>query len=150
MSKPSKELGTNVTTKPAKPKNIVIRVNRASAIILPKSNAHTGVGYSGGMKLLPGENNMDKSYWDVIKKNGTVKKWLAVGWIENLGSGKAKDITDSLEAVPMEKTGRYIDAETSVPTLMKLRDADKRAPVKKAINVRIKKITDEQDGEAAE
>jgi len=131
-------------------KTIVINVTRPSALRLPNRKDFREPHLRGGVRLLPGENDVNADYWDSVKTNGTVKKWLAVGLIENKGKGKAQPITESLASVKVENFGKYLKAEASVPTLMKYRDHDELVTAKKAIADRIKEIVDSQDGEAAE
>ena len=94
--------------------NIVIENTRPTLITLPdvpakkdKNNKLIREGYVGA-RLMPGENDVPASYWEVVKKNSGVLIWTGARHLVNKGKGKASKILESLDGLAPEMAKRQI------------------------------------------
>ena len=136
----------------SKPRNIVITVNRPSAVFLPGPSKDASYkvtpDIATGQMLLPGENDVNSAYWDDVKGNGTVKMYLACKILANRGVGKAQEIVDGLDEMTVSAASKFIKECTDVPQLMDWKAKSEKAGIQKAIDSRIAVLIDEADGEA--
>ncbi len=132
-SKPEEE--KKVTA--VKEKATVVVVNtQARLLILSKREGFNGPEYRHGKWLLPGENNVDKAFWDVAKKSEGVKDHLLLGNLKCKGEGEAKPITDNLASVNALEAFKIIGKEEDPHQLIKWKDNEARVTVKKACDDR--------------
>lgn len=78
---------------------VVIEVKRASAIGLPGLLNKEGITLDYGVRLLPGENDVPKDIWERVRTHKTVKMYLDCDILFDHGPGKARKLTDGLDAL---------------------------------------------------
>lgn len=134
--------------------NLVIEVKGAQAVELPsvapkaKGGKLVEPGFHPQM-LIPGENDVDSTYWDKIKGNSAVKQYLACNILKNKGEGKAKPLIDSLDSLNTDVALRHIGRCDNVNVLNGWKSTTKNATYKKEIETRILALVAAQTGDAS-
>jgi len=119
---------------------IVIVNKRASLVQLPGELSPTGEVKHNGHDLMPGENDVPKSYWDKVKSHKVVKMYLnsAVGILQEKGTGKAKRYADGLDSLEKHEAIRQIAKCDQVQILKDWKDGTNQKTLKTACTKRIK------------
>jgi hypothetical protein len=122
-------------------KETVVIVNTESRLkILGKIKGFNEPEHQDGLFLSPGENTVDKAFWDKAKKRRSAKMDLLVGRLKCKGDGVARKMTEDLTAANAKEAASIISDEDDATELMRWRDADSRATVKKACNARLDRL----------
>ena len=80
-------------------KTLVIDNTRAAQVGLPGIVDKEGIRQKAGVKLLPGENDVPESEWERVKGHKTVRMYIACGILVEKGPGKARKLSDGLDAL---------------------------------------------------
>lgn len=98
---------------------VVVDNKRASGIGLPGTVTPEGVTTHYGMRLLPGENDVPADEWERIRTHKAVKMLLDQDILIDKGSGKAKKLTDGLDALEKFEALAQIE-KCTVPKILEL------------------------------
>lgn len=83
----------------SKKSTLVIENNRAALIELPGELNDQNIPIREGFKLMPGENDVPKEEWERIKNHKMVKEYCDLDYIVEKGTGKARKLSDGLNAL---------------------------------------------------
>ena len=124
------------TKKPTK--NLVINVNRPSMVELPACYVD-GVSYPS-LQMLPGENNVSEAQWRAAKSNPAIKIWIQCNILENKGVGKAKSLSEGLDALTQQEAETRITKCDAVPILRDWRESSSRPALQALCKERIDEL----------
>jgi hypothetical protein len=96
---------------------VVVENTRASGIGLPGELSPDGTTVNYGLRLLPGENDVPAEEWERVRKNKTVKMYLDQDILIDKGKGKAKKLTDGLDALEKHEALKQI-AKCEAPKIL--------------------------------
>jgi hypothetical protein len=99
-------------------------------------------------RLVPGENDVPKAYWDIVKSNPAVKLYLATGTLVNAGEGKAASLVNNLDSLPPNVALKHIGNCENIAVLNDWKAGTTQLGYKKAIEERIAEIVAGQTGDA--
>ena len=104
-----------------KKRELVILVTRASAVFLPPAGSDFP-DERAGKCLLPGENQVSKKYWDVVKENPSVKIHLGVDILRNKGVGEANLIVNDFNEITLGQAQDLIEHIEDIDRIHEIKD----------------------------
>jgi hypothetical protein len=90
-----------------------------------------------GLMLLPGENTVTESFWQLAVKERNVRTRLATGTLKDRGPGKANAYTNGLDSLGLNQALLQVAKATSVQLLQDWNQKTTNIAVKKEIKERI-------------
>ena len=131
-----------------KTKTMVIIMNhRASGVELPGKLSDSSHAIHNGQMLLPGENNVERIEWDRVKKNKTVKMYLACDILEYKGEGIAHSLGDGLDALEKHEALKKVAQCSSVKILNDWKSKTSDKSIAKKCNEKINELIEAQGNE---
>ncbi len=100
------------------------------------------------LKLKPGQNNVDKDYWERVCKSRAIKIWLAAGHLVNKGEGQATMLIVDINKLDIANAKERILECTNIGVLTGWADTAKPA-LKTLINARVDELIEAADGKVA-
>ncbi len=127
--------------------NLVIVNNEARLLELPAvaptvddGGNVTDAGFPA-QKLGPGENDVDATYWGLVKGNKAVDMWLKCRILSSKGKGKAVPLLkQGLDRLNPQAISHHIAACSDISTLNEWKELSDRPDVKQQIDARIGEI----------
>ena len=101
MTKP-KKIENEMNNDQEEFENLVIENTEPRGIDLPPFENQAGVS------LIPGENSVDRRYWEGIQKNAAVKMYKRCGFIVNKGPGIARPLNETLDSLGTDDARKAI------------------------------------------
>lgn len=100
-----------------------------------------------GARLLPGENTVDATYWERARTVHGVKLFLACGYLENLGEGKATHALGDLDDMSPAVAKEQIEKCDSMALLEKWGEATESRALAAAVDLRKAWLIENATGE---
>ena len=129
-------------------RNMVVTVNRPSAIHLPQCAESDKQMEQEGQPLSPGQNDVSESYWEFCKENPGVKKLIQSGILSCKGAGKAEPLIEDWSKVSVVQAKKVIENITDLQLLTKIKKSAKRKAIIDAAQARVVELTTEAETEA--
>lgn len=117
---------------------LVIEVTEPRPVILPPIGKE-----KVGQKLAPGENSVDSEVWEKVKRNIAVKKFLEFGIIVNRGHGKARPISETLDALNFNEAKSLINKEKDKDLINRWMVNSENEQLKKVCKIRLDNMKNE-------
>lgn len=128
--------------------NLVVNNTQACAIFLPPCMVD-GKRFASQC-LHPGQNDVDAAHFDAAIKTPGMRQYVALGYIEPIGEGKAEPIPSGLDGLADSDVKDRLAAMTDAAALVELRDLTTSTTFRRMADDRIRELTapagDGEDG----
>ena len=97
-------------------------------------------------QLIPGQNDVDSDYWELVCKNKGVRIWLACGYLVNRGEGSAVRLVSDIDSVDTATAKLMIVECRTMSALTAWGEGTESLGLKKLIAERKSELVSQADG----
>ena len=128
--------------------NLVVNNTQPRAIFLPPCVVD-GERYTSRM-LLPGQNDVPAEHFGAIKGTPGMRQYVALGYLEALGGGKAEPIPSGFDGMADSDVRERLAAIEDPQALIELRDLTTSPVLVRMCNERIRELTSANGDEGSD